>query len=904
MEINTFTEKLNKISGRVYVIEEHVNLKQGVYEALLAHDNIREKTVNVYTGPKLTGEKINTWMLSTPSDTPWKRQIRISAELQEAYISYETDGDTVEAEDVNLLQDSLVKTQVELNQEMQRAVKKEDELDRNLKAEMQRAVAQEKEITVQLGKETERAAGKENELSQMLTEEISRAKTAENGLNENLMEEIQRAGESESILLQSQQVLAEQISRKVEKEDGKGLSENDYTTEEKNKLAGMEKYVADKIQQHNTAVSAHTDIRKLISELTNRLNTLVDSDDTTLDQLSEIVAYIKSNRTLIENVTTSKVNVTDIINSLTASDTDKPLSAAQGKVLKELITQLENTVKAINLNDMLNGLSAGQAAPQDDDYFISQYVGGGTKTVTYHRRPLKALWNWIKEKLAAVAVSGEYKDLKNTPEIVNSLTSTETEASLAAAQGKVLNEKINEIQIGGRNLYTGTKEFNGAKNENWKMAYQYWVDDFYTEPSKITETGEQKGLYAQTLTGFSDVIQDITLPAGYYTVSAFVRSVTDSIHIYGMAYNSPTTEPESLTVGEAFSAHTKDIYKSGNKWSIIYYFLNESQDTSAVWNNFSLEIFQGTNVVTLRSDAYGWTDGTWDLTGDYIVDANKKKHPRFSGSPLSATYMKKAGVMVMITRKQNRFEAVFQCNAQGRYSTVMTNFELDSLNGTPMVVHLTGEKVKLSNIRYIANNSRMTCGYDSNVSESGNIEVITKSKWTRVWTTFYSYGGKSAASFLSLDPEKEYQICGMKLERGNRAGDYSEAPEDTGVGEARYRVSRKFYAKDTRALQFTLESSGQAGGVVKLTDYIRIAYQQEAIKTATAIDLQITATGSSTYKTNLPDITMFENVMVTYYSGEIIVTITMKKATGEDNWIAIEYTVGEGLEFQAIYPQA
>ena len=29
MEINTFTEKLNKISGRVYVIEEHVNLKQG-----------------------------------------------------------------------------------------------------------------------------------------------------------------------------------------------------------------------------------------------------------------------------------------------------------------------------------------------------------------------------------------------------------------------------------------------------------------------------------------------------------------------------------------------------------------------------------------------------------------------------------------------------------------------------------------------------------------------------------------------------------------------------------------------------------------------------------------------------------------------------------------------------------
>jgi hypothetical protein len=901
MEINTFTEKLNKISGRVYVIEEHVNLKQGAYEALLAHDNIREKTVNVYTGPKLTGEKINTWMLSTPSDTPWKRQIRISAELQEAYISYETDGDTVEAEDVNLLQDSLVKTQVELNQEMQRAVKKEDELDRNLKAEMQRAVAQEKEITVQLRKETERAAGKENELSQMLTEEISRAKTAENGLNENLMEEIQRAGESESILLQSQQVLAEQISRKVEKEDGKGLSENDYTTEEKNKLAGMEKYVADKIQQHNTAVSAHTDIRKLISELTNRLNTLVDSDDTTLDQLSEIVAYIKSNRTLIENVTTSKVNVTDIINSLTASDTDKPLSAAQGKVLKELITQLENTVKAINLNDMLNGLSAGQAAPKDDDYFISQYSGGGTTHTTYHRRPFKSLWNWIKEKLAAVAVSGEYKDLKNTPEIMNSLTSTDTESSLAAVQGKVLNEKIDGIQVGGRNLYTGTKEFNGAKNENWKMAYQYWVDDFYTEPSQITEKGEQKGLYAQTLTGLNDVIQDITLPAGYYTVSAFVKSVSDSVQIYGMAYNNPSVQTESLTIEEAFSSHTTDMMMYGKEWDVIYYFLNESQDVSAAWNNFSLEIFQGTKVVTLRSDAYGWTDGNWELTGDCIIDANNKKHPRFRGSPLASSYMKKAGVMVMVKREQNHFNVVFECNAQGRCSGVTTEFELSNLDGTPMVVHLTGEKVKLSAVRYIKG-SQLKCGYGNRVSTTGRITLISK-KWTRVWASFYSNGSRSAVSFLTLDPEKEYQICGMKLERGNRAGDYSEAPEDTGVGEARYRVSRKFYAKDTSAFQFTLKSSGQAGGVVSLTDYIRIACHQKAIS-ATVVDFTITATSSTTYKTNLTNIAMIEDATAVYSSGSMLVTITLKKASDEDDWIAVEYTVGEGLEFKAIYPQS
>ena len=95
--------------------------------------------------------------------------------------------------------------------------------------------------------------------------------------------------------------------------------------------------VSGQIGEHNTNTEAHNDIRKLITGLTNRLNVLADSDDTTLDQLSEIVAYIKNNKTLIDGITTSKVNVTDIINNLTTNVTNKPLSAAQGVALKALI---------------------------------------------------------------------------------------------------------------------------------------------------------------------------------------------------------------------------------------------------------------------------------------------------------------------------------------------------------------------------------------------------------------------------------------------------------------------------------------------------------------------------------------------------------------------------------------
>ncbi|PKB52283.1 phosphoglucomutase [Clostridium sp. HMb25] len=104
MEITRFEEKLNKVDGNIYVIEEKVQLSDGVYNGELKHDNINPTTLAIYTGPRLTGDRIQTFSLSTPSLTPWKRIIKIFADVVEVYISYETDGDTVEAEDINRLQ--------------------------------------------------------------------------------------------------------------------------------------------------------------------------------------------------------------------------------------------------------------------------------------------------------------------------------------------------------------------------------------------------------------------------------------------------------------------------------------------------------------------------------------------------------------------------------------------------------------------------------------------------------------------------------------------------------------------------------------------------------------------------------------------------------------------------------
>ena len=105
-----------------------------------------------------------------------------------------------------------------------------------------------------------------------------------------------------------------------------------------------------KVAAHNTGTDTHSDIRVLIQGLTDRLNALADSDDTTLDQLSEVVLYIKSNRSLIEAITTSKVGVADIIDNLTTNVTNKPLSAAQGVALKALIDAISIPDKLPNPN--------------------------------------------------------------------------------------------------------------------------------------------------------------------------------------------------------------------------------------------------------------------------------------------------------------------------------------------------------------------------------------------------------------------------------------------------------------------------------------------------------------------------------------------------------------------------
>lgn len=93
----------------------------------------------------------------------------------------------------------------------------------------------------------------------------------------------------------------------------------------------------------NQMLSARQGYR--LNNMINDINTLLKSDNINLDTIQEIVNYIENNKDLIDSIMLTKVNISDVIDNLTTTDSTKPLSANQGVVLKEFIDALPEWAK-------------------------------------------------------------------------------------------------------------------------------------------------------------------------------------------------------------------------------------------------------------------------------------------------------------------------------------------------------------------------------------------------------------------------------------------------------------------------------------------------------------------------------------------------------------------------------
>lgn len=77
-------------------------------------------------------------------------------------------------------------------------------------------------------------------------------------------------------------------------------------------------------------------------------------------------------------------------------------------MIDELLSKkVDDTAEGVST--ALNRLATGADTPSDADYYISQVVGGGASATSYHRRPVSALWSYIKAKADAVYAAKSHR---------------------------------------------------------------------------------------------------------------------------------------------------------------------------------------------------------------------------------------------------------------------------------------------------------------------------------------------------------------------------------------------------------------------------------------------------------------------------------------------------------------
>lgn len=120
---------------------------------------------------------------------------------------------------------------------------------------------------------------------------------------------------------------------------------------------------------------------------------LLDTYKQTEADLANAVAKVHEhgNKGVLDGITSDKVNSWD-----GKEDAFNVLPTTKGG------TGTNAASKSALTSTLINSLSTESSTPSDADYYVSQHAKGGTTTTSYHRRPVSALWEYIKGKISSV----------------------------------------------------------------------------------------------------------------------------------------------------------------------------------------------------------------------------------------------------------------------------------------------------------------------------------------------------------------------------------------------------------------------------------------------------------------------------------------------------------------------
>ena len=145
-------------------------------------------------------------------------------------------------------------------------------------------------------------------------------------------------------------------------------------------------------------------------------------------------------------------------------------------------------------NAFMNALETGTSTPADNDYYISQYAGGGTTTTTYHRRPMSALWAYIKSKIPSWALAASKPSYTAAEVGAEASGAVSTHNTSTSAHSTLFANKVDKVS--GKGL--STNDYTTAEK---------------TKLSGI-ETGAQKNVQADwsATSGAAAILNKPTLP--------------------------------------------------------------------------------------------------------------------------------------------------------------------------------------------------------------------------------------------------------------------------------------------------------------------------------------------------------------------------------------------------------
>lgn len=374
--------------------------------------------------------------------------------------------------------------------------------------------------------------------------------------------------------------------------------------------------------------------------------------------------------------------------------------------------------------------------------------------------------------------------------------------------------RIDNIHVGGTNLFKNTKEFDNPIVWSWGAnpleadrinGFRYTIiKSQWGKRSQVVavepDTEYTYSCWVKRGTGETSPTR-----LGVYTPSYDDKDPQDCVLVrtYGFTANETITQNVWMRVG--FTVRTKP--GTTRLYARIEPFTDDYQNHKPELYMYGLKLEKG-NVMT------DWSPNPDDIVADvHIGGRNFLRQTK--------DFILNTGAQVDYSGKYNDFTVRYVTQTAGstvdlNYPNVM-EFEPSEYYTLSYYAKSEVDGMKLRNYLYpeVTESGYNSTGNTTTANDGECAQVLT-TQWKRYWVTWRTkpnISGIKHVMLARLHPDdtgsfngKKVYVCGFKLEKGNRATDWTPAPEDSQLP-----VGGRNYFKTTTTIDPTIPANGSVG---------------------------------------------------------------------------------------------